>query len=51
MKYRNTKTGVVVDIQSEAKGDWELIPETPLTAETVQAEEEKPTPKRTRKKK
>lgn len=24
--YRNAKTGVTVQIQGEAKGDWELVP-------------------------
>jgi hypothetical protein len=24
--YRNVKTGVTVQIQGEARGDWELVP-------------------------
>lgn len=48
MKYRNTITGVVVNVQSEVKGNWELIPDS-LPAEKAQAEEKKTTPKRKRK--
>ena len=25
MKYRNTKTGVIIDVQSELKGAWEPV--------------------------
>lgn len=49
MKYRNTITGVVVNVQSEVKGNWELIPDSLEPAEKAQAEEKKTTPKRKRK--
>ena len=39
MKYRNTITGVVVNVQSEVKGNWELIPDSLEPAEKAQAEE------------
>ena len=28
-KYRNVKTGVTVQIEGEAKGDWVLVSDTP----------------------
>lgn len=32
MKYRNKKTGVVIDVNSEMGGDWELaeVPTAPV---------------------
>lgn len=27
MRYRNTKTGIVIDVSSEIHGDWEKIEE------------------------
>lgn len=29
MKYRNKKTGVVIDVESELGGDWEKVPAKP----------------------
>lgn len=45
MQYRNTKTGAVVEVNSEVKGNWERIdapsPETPKKTAT-----KKPTKKK-----
>lgn len=54
MQYRNTKTGTVIDVNSEIGGDWELIPnsrDSVITAEPENPEQkpEKKT-KKTRKK-
>lgn len=48
MQYRNTKTGVIVEVFSEVSGDWEKVEEqpSPVSVET----EEKPK-KASRKKK
>lgn len=43
MKYRNTKTGVIIEIACAIGGDWEEIP-TPAKP-APQAEEEKPVKK------
>lgn len=48
MKYRNTITGVEIIVQSEISGDWELVPDSPESAETVPADEQAK-PKRKRK--
>jgi hypothetical protein len=48
-QYRNTKTGVVIIVDSEIAGDWELIP-SPVSSEEKAKTEEKPK-KTTRKKK
>lgn len=48
-KYRNVKTGVVVEIQGQASGDWELIPVSSSTIETP--EETKPKKKKASKEK
>lgn len=31
MKYRNIKTGAIVDVNSKVKGDWELVEESAPT--------------------
>lgn len=46
--YRNTKTGVVIYVESEITGDWELIPSPVSSEEKAKTEEDKP--KKTRKK-
>ena len=62
MRYRNTKTGLIVDVPSELRGNWERLdggkkPETESSAVSVpvlEVEEEVKTtakPKRTRKSK
>lgn len=47
MQYRNTKTGAVVEVNSEVKGNWERIdaptPETPAKTKTAT---KKPTKKK-----
>ncbi len=40
MKYRNTKTGVIIDTYSKINGDWELVTETDTPKE--QKSEDKP---------
>lgn len=56
MQYRNTKTGAVIDVNSEIGGDWELIPNSRISvieeAEPEQNPEQKPEKKtkKTRKK-
>lgn len=47
--YRNTKTGVVVCVESEVKGDWEEITNPHVSAEPAKTAE-KPKRKRTPKK-
>lgn len=47
--YRNTKTGVVVCVESEVKGDWVEITNPPVSAEPAKTAE-KPKRKRTPKK-
>lgn len=47
--YRNTKTGVVVCVESEVKGDWEEISLSPVSTEPAKTAE-KPKRKRTPKK-
>lgn len=46
-QYRNTKTGAVILVASEIKGDWEEITDSPLK----EVKEEQPKKKRTPKKK
>ena len=52
MKYRNTKTGAVIDVPSELGGNWVKIDaepkKAPVVAPTIDEEEVKP--KKTRKK-
>lgn len=43
--YRNVKTGVTVQIQGEAKGDWELVP-TPASEPVKAPETPKTEPKK-----
>ena len=51
MLYRNIKTGAVVDVQSEVKGDWEpvkapvSVPAEPETAEKKAADKKTAKPK------
>lgn len=40
MQYRNTKTGTVIDVNSEIGGDWELIPNSRISV--IEAEPENP---------
>lgn len=49
-QYRNTKTGVVICVDSEIKGDWELISLSPVSVEAKTTEKPKRA-KRTPKKK
>lgn len=55
--YRNTKTGVIVRVRSEVRGDWELVPDSPESLPVADIETEpkkepaKPKRKRTAKKK
>ena len=57
MLYRNTKTGVMVDVQSDVSGDWEpvvsILPETTQAKaedKTPEPEEKKTTGRKTKKK-
>lgn len=53
MQYRNTKTGTVIDVNSEIGGDWELIPNSRISvieAEPKPEETPEKKPKKTRKK-
>ena len=54
MQYRNTKTGIVIDVNSEIGGDWELLNSriSVIEAEPEQKPEDKPEKKtkKTRKK-
>ena len=49
MQYRNTKTGAVVEVHSEVKGNWERIdapsPDT-TTKTTTKTATKKPTKKK-----
>lgn len=49
MLYRNTKTGVMVDVQSDVSGDWEpvvsILPEEPQ----AKAEDKAPEPEEKKK--
>lgn len=47
-KYRNVKTGVVVEIQGHASGDWELIS---VSSSIETPEETKPKKKKASKEK
>ena len=50
--YKNTKTGVVVIVDSEVSGDWELVKsEQSLPKKEEKNEETKPVKKETKKKK
>lgn len=52
MEYRNIKTGAVVSVQSELRGDWELVEKpTPISVDKAEKAESVATekPKRTRK--
>lgn len=43
--YRNVKTGATVQIQGEAKGDWELVP-APASDPVMAPETPKTEPKK-----
>lgn len=47
--YKNKKSGVLVTIHGEAKGDWELVPDSLLSSETPKKETPKPKRKTKRK--
>ncbi len=42
MKYRNTKTGVEIEVNSEIGGDWEKLPDSRVS---FNSEEPEPEPK------
>ena len=48
MQYRNTKTGAVVEVHSEVKGNWERIdvPSPDTTTKTTKTATKKPTKKK-----
>jgi hypothetical protein len=46
MKYRNTRTGVVVEVFSEIRGEWEKVEEQPSPVDSVP---EKKAPKKRKK--
>ena len=49
MLYRNTKTGVIVDVPSEVSGEWEKVEKqpSPVSVETeVKTETKKKTPRK-----
>lgn len=48
MQYRNTKTGVVIDVNSEIGGDWELVSDSRISS-VSEVKEEKPEKKATKK--
>lgn len=52
MKYRNTKTGAIIDVPSELGGNWVKIDAEPKKAPVVvpTIDEEEVKPKKTRKK-
>ena len=41
--YRNTKSGVLVTVKSEVKGDWVLVPDSPEPVIKVQTEKKRKT--------
>lgn len=45
MKYRNTRTGAVIDIPCEIKGEWEPVKEE-KPKEEAPAQKKKRTPKK-----
>lgn len=45
MKYRNTKTGVVIDVNSKIGGDWEEISDSRISS-VSEVTEEKPEKKK-----
>lgn len=53
MKYRNTKTGQIIDVPSEISGaNWELVGGKPVTeTATVSAQDDQPVKKTRRSKK
>ena len=50
MQYRNKRTGVIVEVQSEVTGEWEKVEEQPSPVSIVKAEPKKRTPRKTTKK-
>lgn len=49
MLYRNKKTGVIVSVQSEVRGDWERVDTEPSPVPVMKEEPEKKAPKRKKK--
>lgn len=49
-EYRNTKTGVVICVDSEIYGDWELVP-VPVSSDEAKTEEKPKKAKATPRKK
>lgn len=49
MKYRHTKTGAIIDVQSEMSGAWELL-ETPKALDVKPEIKEAPAQKKRAKK-
>lgn len=50
-KYQNKKTGKIVMVNSELKGDWELVKEqSPIIEKAEEPEEEKKPVKKAKKK-
>lgn len=51
MRYRNVKTGAIVNVVSKLKGDWELVEETaPISViAEASADEKKPIVRRKKK--
>lgn len=46
MKYKNKKTGVVIDVQSVLSGAWEPVKEQPKKAEPAPAKPKNKTKKK-----
>ena len=42
LEYRNTKTGVIVKVHSEVRGDWELVTSPRSSEQPANTPEEKP---------
>ena len=52
MKYRNIKTGAVIDAYGTIKGEnWEAIPSSPAVSEKIELAKEAPVEKKTTKSK
>lgn len=48
-KYQNTKTGVIIEVESKIGGDWVLV-ESKQSLSTAEKKEEKPVKKEKKKK-
>lgn len=50
MRYKNVRTGAIVNVNSKLKGDWELVEKTaPISVEPETKDEKKPTSRRKKK--